>query len=156
MIKKKFLLLIFFIIVTACDYKPLYSKKNVNFTITKIEFKDENRITSLLKNNLANYINKENKKNNYNLEIDAKKNITTTSKDKKGNPKSHSIEVIIKTKVINDNKQIKEKIFNMTFNYSTEENKFNLSQYEKDIEKNLINKISKNLILYLTKLTNDN
>jgi|TARA_B110000438_G_scaffold303727_1_gene366799 outer membrane lipopolysaccharide assembly protein LptE/RlpB len=155
MIKKKILLLIFFIIVAACNYEPLYSKKNINFSITKIEFKDESKITSLLKNNLDNYINKENKENNYNLNIETTKNITTTSKDEKGNPKSYSMEIMIKAKIVNNNKQIKEKNFKETFNYSTEENKFNLSQYEKDIEETLINKVSKNLILYLTKLTND-
>ena len=65
------------------------------------------------------------------------------------------MEIMIKAKIVNNNKQIKEKNFKETFNYSTEENKFNLSQYEKDIEETLINKVSKNLILYLTKLTND-
>ena len=45
-----------------------------------------------------------------------------------------------------------KKIFSQDFSYSNNSNKFSLTQYEKDIEKNLINKIVGNINTYLLSL----
>jgi len=42
-----------------------------------------------------------------------------------------------------------KKTFNKSFNYNNDTNKFNLSRYEKNIEKNMINKIIEEIDLYL-------
>ena len=59
-----------------------------------------------------------------------------------------SVEVqIIKNNVIKNTKNFSE-----NFSYSNNSNKFSLDQYEKDIEKNLINKIIENINTYLLSL----
>ena len=51
--------------------------------------------------------------------------------------------------VIYDQKLIKKINLQESFNYSNSKNKFNLNQYKKEIEENLISKISEELILRL-------
>ena len=45
-----------------------------------------------------------------------------------------------------NDKIIKEKTFSESFNYNNTSNKFDLSQYERDIQENLIDKIVDNII----------
>ena len=44
---------------------------------------------------------------------------------------------------------VKSKIFNASFNYNNMDNKFDLSQYQKSIELNLVNKISEEILVFL-------
>ena len=46
----------------------------------------------------------------------------------------------------------KTKSFSKTFDYNNNSNKFELKQYEKDIENNLINKIVERSVIYLSEL----
>ena len=52
---------------------------------------------------------------------------------------------------LNDNKDktIKQKKFSVSFSYNTVQNKFELSQYQKNIELNLIDEISEKIFIYL-------
>ena len=52
---------------------------------------------------------------------------------------------------LEDNKKnVIEKTFNKKFSYKNFLNKFDLSLYQKNVEKNLINKISEEILLFLT------
>ena len=150
--KINFYLVLLIILLSACDYKPIYSRKNINFSIKEINAKNQNRLFTELKNNLKIYLINTNIEKNYVLNIESKQNKKITSKDTSGNAKTHSLEIIIKLKVFKNNKVIADKKFTEIFNYNTQENKFNLSQYEKNISTNLINKISENIIIYLTSI----
>ena len=150
--KINFYLVLLIILLSACDYKPIYSKKNNNFSIKEINTKNQNRLVTELKNNLKIYFINTNIEKNYVLNIESKQNKKITSKDTSGNAKTHSLEIIVKLKVFKNNKVIGDKKFTEIFNYNTQENKFNLSQYEKNISTNLINKISENIIIYLTSI----
>ena len=44
---------------------------------------------------------------------------------------------------------LKQKEFNSSFTYNNLENKFDLSEYQKNIEKNLINKMVEEIFIYL-------
>ena len=150
--KINFYLVLLIILLSACDYKPIYSKKNINFSIKEINTKNQNRLSTELKNNLKIYFTKINIEKNYVLNVESKEIKKITSKDTLGNAKTHSLEIIIKLKVFQNKKVIADKKFTEIFNYNTQENKFNLSQYEKNISTNLINKITENIIIYLTSI----
>ena len=52
--------------------------------------------------------------------------------------------------ILSDNGSIlNEKFISEEFSYKNKENKFDLSQYEMNIEQNLINKIIEKLIVYI-------
>ena len=52
--------------------------------------------------------------------------------------------------ILKKNGKTFEKSFNESFIYNTKDNIFSLRQYEKDIEKNLINKLVKKILVFIT------
>ena len=148
--KLNYLILSFFFIV-SCGYQPLYSNKETNFYIYKINSFGNEKINKALINRLEIYKNKNNKKK-IKLEINSKINKTTTSKDTKGNPKTFRIEIISQIKVIKEEKINLDKIFSKSTNYNNSSKKFELKQYEENLKINLIDKISEDIIDYLQTL----
>ena len=149
----KILTILTFFLLFSCGFEPIYSQKkldsNYNFTIASIGFSGDNNINQYLKNNLVNYINNEDKKIKYDLIINSNIIKTITSKNKKGNPEIFYTKIQINVDII-ENNQIKNKtIFEESFEYKNKESKFELNKYEKNIHKNLTNKLSKDLVEYL-------
>ena len=75
-----------------------------------------------------------------------------SSKDEKGNPQLLTMIISVEVQIIKNNVIKNTKNFSKNFSYSNNSNKFGLAQYEKDIEKNLINKIIENINTYLLSL----
>ena len=62
------------------------------------------------------------------------------------------MEITVKT-ITKSNKSLNlEKIFIENFSYNNDNNKFNLKQYERIIQDNLINKITEKITFYLSSL----
>ena len=96
-------LILSFLFIVSCGYQPLYSNKETNFYIYKINSFGDEKINKDLINKLELYKDKNSNKK-IELEINSKINKTTTSKDTKGNPKTFRIEIISKIKVIEEEK----------------------------------------------------
>ena len=134
-------------IITSCGYKSIYSSKNLNFNISEFEVTDKTKISRKIKSNLDSY-KKNNSKNFYSIKINSKKEINIISKDSKGDPSNFVMNIISEITILNDEKIVKNKVFSESFNYKNSSNKFDLKQYEKNIEENLTNKIIENIISY--------
>ena len=147
-----FYFLPFLLLINSCGYQPIYTNKNINFSIKEINSINNNRLIILLKNNLNMYSDTKNKDKNYLLNVEVERKIITTSKDTAGNPKTYLMEVIVKIEVQENYGEITKKNFVEKFNYNTQDNKFNQNQYEENIEENLIRKISENIVLYLSSI----
>ena len=147
-----FYFLPFLLLINSCGYQPIYTNKNINFSIKEINSINNNRLIILLKNNLNMYSDTKNKDKNYLLNVEAERKIITTSKDTAGNPKTYLMEIIVKMEIQENYDKIIKKNFIEKFNYNTQVNKFNQQQYEENIEENLISKISENIILYLSSI----
>ena len=149
----KILTILTFFLLLSCGFEPIYSQKkldsNYNFTIASIGFSGNNNINQYLKNNLANYINKKDKEIKYDLIINSSIIKTITSKNKKGNPEIFYIKIKIDLDIIENDKIKNKTIFEEGFEYKNKSSKFELNKYEKNIQKNLTNKLSKDLIEYL-------
>ena len=149
----KILTILTFVLLLSCGFEPIYSKKkinsNYNFTIESIGFSGNNNINQYLKNNFANYLNKEAKEIKYDLIINSSIIKTITSKNKKGNPEIFYIKIKIDLDIIENDKIKNKTIFEEGFEYKNKSSKFELNKYEKNIQKNLTNKLSKDLIEYL-------
>ena len=134
-------------VITSCGYKSIYSSKNLNFNILEFEVEDKTKISRKIKNNLDSY--KKNDSNNfYSIKINSKKNINIISKDSEGDPSNFEMTIISEITILDDEKIVKNKVFLESFNYKNSSNKFDLKQYEKNIEDNLTNKILENIISY--------
>ena len=151
-INKTLTILTFFLLI-GCGFEPMYSEKklneNYNFTINNIGFSGNNNINQYLKNNLVNYTNNKNKEIKYDLTIDSSTIKTITTKNKKGDPELFHIKIIINVDIIENNKLKSQTILEEGFEYKNKSNKFQLDKYEKNIQKNMTNKLSKDLIDYL-------
>ena len=146
--KNLILITLLFFFITSCGYKPIYSSKKNNFDILKIEIIKESRLSTLIKNNLNNLSNKDGEKK-INLIINAEKVKSVASKDAKGNSQLLVMSLSIVVEIYENGKRKSEKQFSESFSYSNDSNKFNLSKYEKSIEKNLKDKIVKSINRYL-------
>ena len=145
---RKILIFILFLL-TSCGFEPLYSNKNTNqFIFETVEMigskKVNRRIISAtsIKENKQNFSHKK-------ITLKSKKSIFETSKNSKGVP--DSFKMIIKLELIleNNDNTISKKEFNEEFSYKNKDNKFDLSEYEINVENNLVDKIIENLIIYL-------
>ena len=148
---KSILLILLFFILANCGFEPIYSSKKSNFNIGEIKITNKNKFNSIIKNNLKNISNNESQ-NKFDLIINSEKKKIISSKDAKGNPQLLTMIVSVDIQIIKDNVIKNTKNFSQDFSYSNNSNKFSLAQYEKDIEKNLINKIIENIKTYLLSL----
>ena len=82
------------------------------------------------------------------VDIDSKK-ITISSKNTKGDPLVYKMTIISEIKIYSNDKLIKEKNISKKFSYNNISNKFDLKQYEKIIEQNLVEKIKEDIVLIL-------
>ena len=146
---KKITIIISFLLLLSCGYKPIFSSNKANFSITEIELFGKINIGSIIKKNLNIYRNVENKNTFYSLKIntDQKKNVI--SKDAKGDPKIFEIQISVDLTILENNKIKNKKSFKESFTYNNSTNKFDLKRYEENIEDNLIKKIITKITLYL-------
>jgi len=144
---KKTLALLFFIFIVGCGYSPIYKSIN-NFTYKSIIYSGDKQLSR----QIASALSFKEDKNNNNLKkitLETKKNIVVTSKNSKGQNQSYRMVVFLNL-VIEDNEIInQEKTFVKDFAYNTKDNKFELSEYEKQIENNLIKEIVEEINIYL-------
>ena len=153
MIKKIFLISFIIIFISGCGYTPIYSKKNQNFNLEKIETLGNTKINIAIIRNIKNFTKKNpNNKKIFNLEIETnlKKNIK--SKDTKGNPKTFEIKIVTNLIVNKDKTNSLQKSFSYSSTYNTLNSEFELNIYEKTVEKTLLSKISEKIIVYLQTL----
>ena len=143
------LLLLIFIFLVNCNYKPILSSTETGFSIDKIEFLNTNKINSKLEKQLSIYQKNKNKKKFYDLVIDINKNKTVSLRDTAGDPKIFIITIAVSIDVSKNNNSIGNKIFTEDFSYNNQKNKFDLNRYEKTIENNIIDKLAERIISYL-------
>ena len=144
------ILIIFIFALTSCGYQPLYSNQNSS----KIIFKEIELIGNKNINNkiiLGTFI-KQNTEQYTHEKIILKnnKNIIETSKDSKGQPDTYKMTITLDVIIEDKKNNIREIIITEDFSYKNLENKFDLSEYEINVESDLLKKISDQLIVYLS------
>ena len=149
MLKKTTILLILCFLF-SCGYQPLYLKNNdLRDRISSVKLEGDKKINRTIISFLNLKENKDIKIGNE-LTLASKKKIEVVSKDKAGDPSTFRSTLMVNVS-LNDNKDktIKQKKFSASFSYNTVQNKFELSQYQKNVELNLIDEISEKIFIYL-------
>tara|TARA_B100001063_G_scaffold235835_1_gene254887 strand:+ start:29 stop:484 length:456 start_codon:yes stop_codon:yes gene_type:complete len=151
MVKKFIILILSTLFLYSCEYKPIYSEKNIkNFYIKKIDFRGNNNVNILLKNNLKRYSKLKNGKK-YIINSSSKYTKTSQSKNKSGNTTYYLLNLQVSFEIISENKKntlnFEEKF--IMKNYS---NEYDENNYEKSVQKNMANLIVENLILQLSRM----
>ena len=151
MIKNKKFYLIFFFLFVSCGFEPIYSSKNINFSIDEIQ-KKNNPLNNEFARTLKTFSNSD-VDNKLIIEIESKKYVETKSKDSKGNPNVYELNMILNIGINekNNNNFIKKE-FKQSINFNNKDDKFQLSQYQKELEQLLINKIIDDVLIYLSNI----
>ena len=152
MIKKIALTALFVLFLNGCNYQPIYSSKDVKFSISEFQSSGDNKINKLLIKKLEIYKNDSLDTTKYNLNISSEINKNVSAKDKKGNPTTFALKIAFKIEVENSLGEKKLTVFEESTSYENNENKFELKKYENSIKKNMIESINENIILYLQNL----
>ena len=152
MIKKLFLIWAF-LFLANCGYQSVYFQNDETLIkINKIKFEGDEKINRKILS-LTGLKESSNFTDSYLLIINSKKNKDIASKNSAGNTTSYKISIDINISLvdpINSEKIIKSKMFNSSFTYNNNQNKFELSQDEKNILNSLIEAASKKIVMYLS------
>jgi len=146
---KKIIIILFFFI-SSCGYQPIYVNKNSSDLIfSKVELIGDKEINRRILSFISIKEDKNEKKFD-DLFLKSKENIVETSKDSKGRVATLKTTVEIELTILNQNKIIREKIFNESFSYNNKNNKFDLAKYQNEVKNNLVDKIIEQLNIYLS------
>ena len=144
----KIISIVLIIFLTSCGYTPIYLNKNLeNFEYQEILLEGNENINKKIINSLRI---KKNNKNKNKFFISSSFKIDEVSKNSKGQIELYksTLTVLIKVKDSN-NENIKSKNFLKGFTYSNRDNKFQLIEYQNSIQKNLIEIITGEIIIFL-------
>ena len=146
---KPFIFLILFLILSSCGYQPIYSTKNLNFTIGNIE-KENTSLNNKFAKSINALTNRESDKK-INIKIESDKNIRVKSKDSKGNTLVLELEINLKFINLDSDNQVQQSL-SRKITYNNSDDKFKLKEYENELEDILITKIIEDLINYLSNI----
>ena len=147
---KKICLLVLVLFLTNCSgYKPIFSTKDVNFFIDKIIITDNDKISYKIKKKLKPYSSENTNKIKINLNINSSKEIKIISKDNKGDALMFNLIINSSIEILSNDIIEKKYKFVEKFTFKNQANKFELEQYKRSLEEELIDKIFEKLILNL-------
>ena len=131
-----------------CGYEPMYLKKGtINTKIQNFQLEGNKSINKRIISSLS--IKKQGKTSGYKLVIKSNKSLETVAKNAGGDATIYKTTITVMVSIMDGNKIVKDKNFISDFTYNNKENKFDLSQYQKEIEENLINKIIEKIYIFL-------
>ena len=138
------------VFLSSCSYEPVYSFKNISFSIEKISSKDTkldrnfSEALKILSNTDAN--------KKFNLDIKSEKIKTIKTKNSKGDPEIYELTLKLSIQVTNQmGKEINTNL-QRSINFNNETDKFKLRQYEKELEKILFNRLVEDTLRFLSNL----
>tara|TARA_B100000614_G_scaffold203490_1_gene185036 strand:- start:81 stop:548 length:468 start_codon:yes stop_codon:yes gene_type:complete len=150
----KYIFIFFFLL--SCGYTPIYqTDQNSKIRLDIISYSGDKKLGRSITKGIERL--KNNKSDNiYDLNLIGSKKESVASKDKKGNISTYKmlIEVNLNLESKENNKIFSKKFIKET-TYNSMNNKFELSQYKLNLEKNMISQILQDINIYLNIIRND-
>ncbi len=151
MLKKLILSILILTFISACSYKPIYSKKyEANFSIEKISFEGNRKINNLINQKLEKYKERRTGKK---ISIVASSSYTkkSQSKNTSGTTTRYSLEASVKFNIVTENSTSDLNI-TKDFVMNNLSDEFEEKIYEDKIKDNLSESIVNELLLYLPRI----
>ena len=142
--------------VLSCGYTPIYKiDQKLNIKLDEIKYSGDKRINRQIATGLKKY--KDNNTNDiFDLTINSDKKENIVTKDKKGNATSYKLILAVD---LNLNSSSSNKTFTKTFikdmSFNSRSNKFELNQYRRELEKNMVSQILQDIDIFLRNIKND-
>ena len=152
-LKKNFIFPIFFLFFLSCGYTPIFSKKDVNFSIENIEFLGDRDVKEKINHSLSNYRNKPNKEKKVSLIINSSKKTNVASKNSKGEAQTNRISIEASVKIILSENNFLVKSFSKSSIYAVIDRKSEQKLIENKLTENLSSEIALQIIFEILKNT---
>ena len=146
---KKIFTIFSLILLTSCEYKPIYSNANKsNYKIIVTELTGDKKLNKFIVENLVRNSQK-NSNQIVNIKINSTYTKTILAKDSSGNATDYQANAITNFSI--DRNQVPEKFdIGEKFNFQKMSDKYEEKSYEQNIKKNLATSIAQKLILRLS------
>jgi hypothetical protein len=145
-LKKIFIFPIFFLFFLSCGYTPIFSKKDVNFSIENIKFLGDKDINKTINHSLSNYRNKPDKEKKILLIVNSSKKINVASKNSKGEAQTNKINIDTRVKIILSKNNFLVKSFSKSSIYNVIDRKSEQKSIENKLTENLSSEIALQII----------
>jgi len=152
-LKKIFILLTLFLFFFSCGYTPIFSKKDVNFSIENIKFLGDRNVKEKINHSLSNYRNKPNKEKKVSLIVNSSKKINVASKNSKGEALTNKISIDASVKIILSENNFLEKSYSKSSIYTVIDRKSEQKLIENKLTENLSSEIALQIIFEILKNT---
>ena len=152
-LKKILIFPIFFLFFLSCGYTPIFSKKDVNFSIENIKFLGDKDVKEKINQSLSNYRNKSNKEKKVSLIVNSSKKIIVASKNTKGEALTNRISIDASVKIILSENNFLIKSFSKSSTYAVIDRKSEQKLIENKLTENLSNEIALQIIFEILKNT---
>ena len=152
-LKKIFVFPIFFLFFLSCGYSPIFSKKDVNFSIENIKFLGDKDVKEKINYSLSNYRNKTDKEKKVSLIINSSKKINVASKNSKGEAQTNRINIEANVKIILSENNFLVKSFSKSSIYTVIDRKSEQKLIENKLTENLSSEIALQIIFEILKNT---
>ena len=149
---KHFFFLTFLLILTNCfGYKPIFSSSNINYNIKNVENVTQDKVTNYIVRKLKS-LKTSDKEEDIFIEVSSTSEERVLSKDTKGDPIIFEMNIIVDVKISLKGQNDKYFKFEENFSYNNQSNKFDLKLYKDNLQKNISEKITRNIILKIRSL----
>ena len=150
--KKKYILLVIISLLASCTgYEPIYNNKGSNIYVKKIEYKDSTNISKQITKKINSLFSINNNLKPISIKLNSNSEEYVLSKDAKGDPVIFEKKIIVEM-VVSYNEIDNKYTYVETKSYNNQDNKFELQQYKKNLEKNLIENIFEKIIFNLNQI----
>jgi len=146
---KKNILLFIFVFVTGCGFSPLLNLEKVNFFINDLKLEGDREINKHIYQNLKKYKIQNDNSKKYNLIISSNYKKEIINKDNKGNPKNYNLQAKIIVNIISNGENMNNKIFEKNISLSAKTKKIAEIELEKKYKENLSNLLSEDIVFFL-------
>ena len=145
---KKIFLLISIIFIYSCGYSPLYlaGKNDLLLNLKKIE--GDLELNNYIKNDFKIASN-DNSENVFDINAETKFEKIILTKDATGDATDYRLDFTVKFIIVSENKEISYK---ESFKIKKNDQKFEQTNYEKEIKRNFSEIVKDKLVLYLLNL----
>ena len=151
--KKIFIFPIFFLFFLSCGYTPIFSKKDVNFSIENIKFLGDRDVKEKINHSLSNYRNKPDKEKKVSLIINSSKKIYVASKSSQGEAQTNKINIDVNVKIILSENNFIVKSFSKSSIYTVIDRKSEQKLTENKLTEDLSSEIALQIIFEILKNT---
>ena len=148
---KKIFLLISIIFIYNCGYSPLYTSGKSNLLLNLKEIEGDFELNTYIKNDfkIASDVNSPNV---FDINAETKIDKIILTKDATGDATDYKLDFSVKFIIVSENRVVS---YNESFKIKKSNQKFEQSNYEREIKRNFSEIVKDKLVLYLLNL-NDN